>query len=360
MMFSQFIKYIGVGAINTIITYLLYLILLYILNYQISYTIAYLFGIGLSYWLNLKVVFKENSSKKKIVLFPLVYLVQYTLGMFILYAAIDKFNLPEEIAPILVVFITIPLTFFLTRKVLANNDLLSRRKSSVMVLLSQKLSPKLGFYKGKTREIRSEVIDVIDKFNRETKLNIDSHTGTHIDYPAHAIKDGVFGDEYPIDYLCSDKVEVVEFDFKSEKKTIVSLSLFKEKNIDKKVEIIIIKTGFSHLRNDEQYFWSSPIIDSELPLHLKENFPSLKAVGFDVISVTSQLDREEGKKCHHGFLSKEKGEPILIIEDMDLRDVNGNSEIEFITILPLIFENMDGSPCTIMAKINQNGEQNEN
>ena len=120
MMFSQFIKFVGVGGINTVVTYLLYLLLLYILSYQVSYTIAYVFGIGLSYWLNLKFVFQEKSSKRKIVLFPLVYLVQYSIGMFILYIAIDKFDIPVELAPILVVLITVPLTFILTKKVLSH------------------------------------------------------------------------------------------------------------------------------------------------------------------------------------------------------------------------------------------------
>ena len=227
------------------------------------------------------------------------------------------------------------------------------------LLLSQKLSPNLGFYKGKTREIKSEMIDTIDKFNRETKLNIDSHTGTHIDYPAHAIKDGKFGDVYPIDHLCTEHVEVIEFDLRDDNKPILSLSLFKEIKISNKVEVIIIKTGFSHIRNDATYFWESPIIDSELPLYLKEYFPLLRAVGFDVISVTSQLDRDEGKKCHKNFLSQEKGEPILIIEDMDLRNISSKIKLASITILPLIFENMDGAPCTVMVN-KLEGKENEN
>ncbi len=121
MILSQFIKFIGVGSINTIVTYLLYLLLLFVATYRISYTIAYIFGIGFSYWLNLKLVFREKGSRGKIVLFPLVYLVQYILGMIILYITIDKFDLPEEIAPILVVLMTIPLTFILTKIIMEMN-----------------------------------------------------------------------------------------------------------------------------------------------------------------------------------------------------------------------------------------------
>ena len=119
MILSQFVKFVGIGGINTIITYLLYLLLLLIFSYQISYTVTYIFGIILAYWLNLKFVFNEKSSKRKIVLYPLVYIVQYTFGMIILHIAIDTFSFPKEIAPILVVVLTIPLTFILTKKILS-------------------------------------------------------------------------------------------------------------------------------------------------------------------------------------------------------------------------------------------------
>jgi len=118
MMLSQFVKFIGVGGINTAITYLLYLLLLLFLNYQVSYTISYIFGIYLSYWLNLKFVFNEKSSRKKMLLFPLVYIVQYLLGIFILYIVIDKFDFPKEIGPIIVVIITIPFTYLFTKIIL--------------------------------------------------------------------------------------------------------------------------------------------------------------------------------------------------------------------------------------------------
>ena len=86
-------------------------------RYQISYTVAYLVGIGLSYWLNLKFVFKEKSSKKKMILFPFVYFVQYVFGMFIMHVAIEMFDFPERLVPILVVILTIPLTFILAKTI---------------------------------------------------------------------------------------------------------------------------------------------------------------------------------------------------------------------------------------------------
>lgn len=117
-MFGQFIRFIGVGAVNTMITYLLYLALLPFFTYTVAYSIVYVFGIGLAYWLNLKYVFAEKGSRKKIILFPLVYLVQYLLGILILYMVIEFFHIPKQIGPILVVLISIPITFTLSKIIL--------------------------------------------------------------------------------------------------------------------------------------------------------------------------------------------------------------------------------------------------
>ena len=117
-MLRQFIRFVGVGGFNTIVTYLLYLTLLPFLAYEVAYSAVYVFGIGLAYWLNLKYVFHEKGTRKKMILFPLVYLLQYILGIFILYIAIDTFSIPKEIGPIIVVLITLPITFLVSKIIL--------------------------------------------------------------------------------------------------------------------------------------------------------------------------------------------------------------------------------------------------
>lgn len=220
-----------------------------------------------------------------------------------------------------------------------------------MVLLSYILSNKMRFYKAKLRNIKQHKIDTFEKFNRETILEIDSHTGTHIDYPAHCVKKGKYGNAYPVDYLCSHNVDILFLDVRGCEIPRVSLEMLQKCNIDKRSEMIIIKTFFSHLRDYDRYIWESPIIDSNIACYLKKNFPKIKAIGFDIISVTSQLDKDEGKRCHHALLSHKNGQEILIIEDMDLSKINKGDAIHEITILPLLFEKMDGSPCNVIAKM---------
>jgi len=121
-MVAQFIRFVGVGGINTATTYILYLLLLYIVDYKIAYTATYIIGIAFAYWLNLKYVFHQQGSTKKVMLYPLVYLVQYLLGIFILYITIEKMGISEMIAPIIVIVATIPLTFILTKKILTGES----------------------------------------------------------------------------------------------------------------------------------------------------------------------------------------------------------------------------------------------
>ncbi|EKC3645340.1 cyclase family protein, partial [Campylobacter jejuni] len=182
--------------------------------------------------------------------------------------------------------------------------------------LTYPISQNLKYYKDKSIELfyMEKVQD--DKINRETIINFDSHTGTHIDYPAHCIKNGKNGNKYSLDYLFSENVVLFDIDLTNEKIPKLTKELFLDCKISTNTEILIIKTHFSCLRDNARYIWESPIIDSDIPLFLKKNFPYIKAVCFDIISVTSQLNRDEGKKCHINFLSNNFGKEILIIEDI--------------------------------------------
>ena len=221
--------------------------------------------------------------------------------------------------------------------------------------LTHTISERIRLYKDNTIDLSYSKKAEKDKIVRETNIEFNSHVGTHIDYPAHCMENGKYGNEYSLHYLFSKKVFLIDVDLKNEQFPRITKHFVSNISIPKNIEILIIKTYFSDIRNSDKYIWSSPIIDSEIPLYLKEQFPLLKAVCLDVISVTSQLDREEGKKCHINFLSQECGREILIIEDANLNNLQKNDIIKRIFVLPLKFENMDGSPCSIIAEIERKG-----
>lgn len=115
---KEFVNFIGVGVINTFLTYFIYLGLLMIAHYHLAYFISYVIGIAISYILNLKYVFKKKSSINKIFKFPLVYVAQYFIGAVLMEVLINKLDINQVFAPIVVIVITLPITFFLAKKVL--------------------------------------------------------------------------------------------------------------------------------------------------------------------------------------------------------------------------------------------------
>lgn len=114
--FSRFILW---GGINTLAGYLIYLVLLIFLPYLVSYSIAYILGILLSYFLNSKLVFKRELRLSKAVKYPLVYVTQYLLGTISLYLLVQVLRINKLVAPVLVVLLTIPVTYFLSKQILS-------------------------------------------------------------------------------------------------------------------------------------------------------------------------------------------------------------------------------------------------
>jgi putative flippase GtrA len=112
---KEFLKFVISGGINTIATYLVYLLLLIFLNYSLSYTISYVSGIFLSYYLNTVFVFKEKVSFVKFLKFPVVYLVQYLINIFMLYVLVEYLHISTQVVPLIVIVVTIPITYTLSK-----------------------------------------------------------------------------------------------------------------------------------------------------------------------------------------------------------------------------------------------------
>jgi hypothetical protein len=61
------------------------------------------------------IVFKTRISWKGFFAFPLVYLVQYLLSAVLLSVLVERSGVPKSVAPLVVIALTIPITFVLTR-----------------------------------------------------------------------------------------------------------------------------------------------------------------------------------------------------------------------------------------------------
>ena len=116
--------------------------------------------------------------------------------------------------------------------------------------------------------------------------------------------------------------------------------------MNRDIELLLIKTGFGNYRGTDRYTLTPPGLSSELASYFRQEFPVLRCVGMDLISVSSYSNREEGRKAHREFLNPKEGQPILLIEDMKL-DVD--DVFKKVIVAPLLIENADGAPCTVIA-----------
>ena len=111
----QFLRFLVTGGINTAVTYVLYLLLLPLLGYLVAYSLAYVIGIVLSYWLNSAFVFRQPMNWRSLARFPLVYVVQYLLTGVLLWLFVDTLGVDKRIALLAAIAVTVPVTFLAAR-----------------------------------------------------------------------------------------------------------------------------------------------------------------------------------------------------------------------------------------------------
>jgi putative flippase GtrA len=115
---SQFVRFVLGGGINTLLTYGLFLLLSSAMSVPVAYTITYVVGIALAYAINLMLVFKSRPSFRTAAAFPAIYGVQYLYGLCLISLLIDRLGMSRQVAMLVVIITSIPLTFVLTRLLL--------------------------------------------------------------------------------------------------------------------------------------------------------------------------------------------------------------------------------------------------
>lgn len=115
IMDREIVRFVLAGLVNTAASYLFYLLLLRLVPCAVSYTLAYAAGVGLSYVLNSRWVFREPVGLKKAIRWPVVCAVQYLLSTGLLCVAVDVFHVDPRVAPLPAVALTVPVTFMLSR-----------------------------------------------------------------------------------------------------------------------------------------------------------------------------------------------------------------------------------------------------
>jgi arylformamidase len=205
-------------------------------------------------------------------------------------------------------------------------------------LLSYHISENTPSYGNKNQFLSNPLSSIKsgDTANSTKWIFQTNHIGTHIDFPSHFCENGKTLSDYNPDFWVFNKIGFVDCDILNFKKEI--------SKIPSDIEILIWKSGFGKFRGKKKYWSNQPVIPSGFADLIYNEFPKVRVFGFDMISLTSQLDKIEGKKVHDNFLCKKN---ILIIEDMNLHFSDSN--FKKIIVSPWQIKNADGAPCSVLG-----------
>ena len=221
----------------------------------------------------------------------------------------------------------------------------------MFLFLSYKIDSETPMYGGKNG-IKSIPLSSIEEGNstNTSKWEFPNHLGTHVDFPYHFYQNGQTINDFPADswIIEGNKIQIIEINL-SGNNLLIKPEDIKKQDFNHNSEFLILKTGFGIHRNQKKYWEYNPGLSIELTDWIRHNFKKIRFLGFDSISVSSWQHRDIGRKAHKKMLDPKK--PILLIEDMDLTQISRNTLIKMIYIAPLIVKNTNGSPCTILAEV---------
>ena len=175
---------------------------------------------------------------------------------------------------------------------------------------------------------------------RETLLHMYSHTGTHMDAPAHMLPDGATLDSYAPEKLAGAAVVV---DCRGQK--AITLPLLQRYDLSG-VDFVLFCTGWDRKWGTPAYYEDFPCLTAEAAAYLAA-LP-LKGVGEDSIS----LDPCDSTDFPNHITLMRAG--FINTENLTGLDALLGRRFTFVT-LPLKFENADGCSCRAIAMEDQHG-----
>jgi putative flippase GtrA len=110
------IRFLLAGGLNTILSYLVYLLLNMVISYQFAYALSWLFGLlFIVIFYPSKVFVGSENSKKKIALLILQYVCVFVCGLQCLMLMVSYLGVSEALAALFTMVFTTGLNFILMR-----------------------------------------------------------------------------------------------------------------------------------------------------------------------------------------------------------------------------------------------------
>ena len=111
----QFTRFLVVGTANTAFAYVVYLVLLLLVDYRVAYTFAYGAGLVSGYLMHARFVFGARPGARSAASYLMTYAAMYLLSLLVLYVAVDRLAVPKPLGMLVALAFTVPASFILMR-----------------------------------------------------------------------------------------------------------------------------------------------------------------------------------------------------------------------------------------------------
>ena len=210
--------------------------------------------------------------------------------------------------------------------------------------LTHVISPDMPVYPG-TEGPKFDPANTYEKDGfKETRLSMYSHTGTHMDPPAHLFPGRTTLDRFDIAQFVGSAAVIDCRDLKPGERITMDHVNRNRANADA-AEFLLINTGWDRYWGQEEYFGDYPYIDEEVADYLIAFHK--KGIGLDVIGLDPIAD--DGLTLHKRLLRENE---IVIIENLTGLEKLGKGLFTFCA-LPLKHMDADGSPIRAIAMLEE-------
>ncbi|WP_138004879.1 cyclase family protein [Halalkalirubrum salinum] len=212
--------------------------------------------------------------------------------------------------------------------------------------LSRPLRSDMVVYPGTPPVSIEPAATVTEDGFRTTAIKLDSHTGTHMDAPAHMVDNGRTLDTYPPETFRFEAA-IVDCRPLDDREPIARSMLADRAAADNRsnLDMVILRTGWEAYWGDDRYF-DHPYLTGDAAAWLAERELHL---GVDMLNVdptpTANAASGEPSKypAHHGLFAADR----LIVENLcGLAGVGDRIDLH---AYPLAIEAADGSPVRAVA-----------
>lgn len=179
----------------------------------------------------------------------------------------------------------------------------------------------------------------VDGF-KETLFTMFSHTGTHMDPPAHLFEGKATLDSFPAGQFVGKALVIHCEDVKAGERIGMEYIERNRKKADE-AEFLLFNTGWNAFWGTPDYYGEYPFITEEVAQYMIDT--KKKGIGVDVIGIDPIAD--EYLTVHRQLFSQAE---MVVIENLMNLELCGDDLFTFIC-LPLKWLNADGSPIRAIA-----------